>query len=165
MDNNFPPGRPFNGRFYHSSPNEILKNVRRRHLDKTNSSAKLVSGIFFLAGLAVLVYIGVSLGKEIYRKRQIQKEIDGLQAQIDKMGQENGDMGNLISYLSSTDFQEKEAREKLNLQKSDEKMIVLQKEVAPQASQPENDANNPPAPAEDTSPNWQKWWNHFFGNK
>jgi len=121
--------------------------------------------MFFLAGLAVLVLIGISLGKEVYRKRQIQKEIDGLQSQISQMGQQNGDMENLISYLSSTDFQEKEAREKLNLQKGDEKMIVLRKDVVPADSQPQVNAAAPQAPPEDNSPNWQKWWKYFFAAK
>ena len=121
--------------------------------------------MFFLAGLAVLVLIGISLGKEVYRKRQIQKEIEGLQSQISQMGQQNGDMENLISYLSSTDFQEKQAREKLNLQKSDEKMIVLRKDVVQPDSQPQNTAVNPQAPPEDNSPNWQKWWKYFFAAK
>ena len=121
--------------------------------------------MFFLAGLAVLVLIGISLGKEVYRKRQIQKEIEGLQSQISQMGQQNGDMENLISYLSSTDFQEKQAREKLNLQKSDEKMIVLRKDVVQPDSQPQDTAVNPQAPPEDNSPNWQKWWKYFFAAK
>jgi len=139
--------------------------VKRKNREKTNTSAKIFSGMFFLAGLAVLVLIGISLGKEVYRKRQIQKEIEGLQSQISQMGQQNGDMENLISYLSSTDFQEKQAREKLNLQKSDEKMIVLRKDVVQPDSQPQNTPINPQAPPEDNSPNWQKWWKYFFAAK
>lgn len=137
--------------------------MKKRNREKTNLSAKIFSGIFFLAGLSILIYIGISLGKEAYRKRQIQKEIDGLQAQIGQLKQENSDMENLTSYLSSTDFQEKEAREKLNLQKSDEKMIVLRKDAPEPNSQPNTAANNPQAPPEDNSPNWQKWWKYFFG--
>lgn len=130
-----------------------------------NLSARIFSGIFFLAGLTVLVLIGISLGKEAYRKRQIQKEIDGLQAQISQMGQENSNMENLIGYLSSTDFQEKEAREKLNLQKGDEKMIVLRKDpLQGTSNQPDKVENTATAP-EDTSPNWQKWWRIFFATK
>ncbi|HUD08997.1 MAG TPA: septum formation initiator family protein [Candidatus Saccharimonadales bacterium] len=139
--------------------------MKRKNREKTNTSAKIFSGMFFLAGLAVLVLIGISLGKEVYRKRQIQKEIEGLQSQISQMGQQNGDMENLISYLSSTDFQEKQAREKLNLQKSDEKMIVLRKDVVQPDSQPQNTPINPQAPPEDNSPNWQKWWKYFFAAK
>lgn len=139
--------------------------MAKRNRDKTKFSTRIFSGFFFFVGLVVLVLIGISLGKEFYRKRQIQKEIEGLQAQIDQMDQKNSDMENLISYLSSTDFQEKQAREKLDLQKSDEKMIVLRKDVAQPDSQPENSGNSPQAPPEDNSPNWQKWWRFFFGAK
>lgn len=130
-----------------------------------NLSARIFSGIFFLVGLTVLVLIGISLGKETYRKRQIQKEIEGLQTQINQMGQENSNMENLIGYLSSTDFQEKEAREKLNLQKDDEKMIVLRKDAVPQqATSPDNSGKTDTMP-EDNSPNWQKWWKFFFASR
>jgi cell division protein FtsB len=130
--------------------------------DKTKLSAKIFSGIFFLAGFAILVWIGIKLGKEAYRKRQIQKEIEGLQTQIQQLGQENSNMEGMIGYLSSTDFQEKEAREKLNLQKNDEKMIVLRRDVVqPESQSPDSDKDQQ-APKEDNSPNWQKWWNHFF---
>jgi cell division protein FtsB len=139
--------------------------VKRKNREKMNLSARIFSGIFFLAGLAVLILVGVSLGKEAYRKRQIQKEIDGLQTQISQMDQENSNMENLIGYLSSTDFQEKEAREKLNLQKDDEKMIVLRKDPLQEASNQPEKTENTAATPEDRTPNWQKWWRSFFATK
>ena len=60
----------------------------KRKKEGASASTKIFSGIFFLAGLAVLVYIGVSLGKEAYRKRQVQKEIENLQSEIAKVSQE-----------------------------------------------------------------------------
>jgi len=160
LDYYFPPRRTLDGRFYNCSANA----VKRKNREKTNLSARIFSGIFFLAGLIVLILIGISLGKEAYRKRQIQKEIDGLQTQISQMSQENSDMENLIGYLSSTDFQEKEAREKLNLQKDDEKMIVLRKDAVQPDNREEKTENAVAAP-EDTAPNWQKWWKIFFATK
>jgi cell division protein FtsB len=136
--------------------------MKRDRQNKERTSAKIFSGIFFLAGLLILILIGISLGKETYRKRQIQKEIEGLEEQINQLGQENNDMNNLISYLQSNDFTEKEAREKLNLQKNDEKMIILQKEIVPQGSSEASGADSTPTPVMDGSPNWQKWWKHFF---
>jgi len=111
-----------------------------------------------------MILIGISLGKETYKKHQIQKEIEGLQSDIQKLNQENGDLNNLISYLSTTDFREKEAREKLNLQKEDEKMIVLRKELEAQKKEPA--ANDAPteSPGENNRPNWQKWLGYFFSN-
>jgi cell division protein FtsB len=137
--------------------------MKKNNRGKTRLSARIFSGIFFLTGLAILILIGISLGKEAYRRRQIQKEIEGLETQINQLGQENNKMQNLIGYLSSTEFQVKEAREKLNLQKSDEKMIVLQKDIAPSDNRNEDDPDNLQVSPEDKSPNWKKWWEHFFG--
>ena len=135
---------------------------RRKNLGQNRKGVSFFSGLFFLAGLAALVMIGVSLGKETYRKRQIQKEIENLQTEIQKVNQENSDLDNLISYLSSQEFQEKEAREKLNLQKVDEKMIILRKDAGSQKDEKMNgDAMNI-AISEDKTPNWKKWLEFFF---
>jgi len=165
LGSDHPPRCFVDDRFHYCPDAKFLKQkVAKRNSQNSNLSARIFSGIFFLAGLTVLVLIGISLGKEAYRKRQIQKEIDGLQIQISQMSQENSDMENLIGYLSSTDFQEKEAREKLNLQKGDEKMIVLRKDAVQPNNQPEKAESAVVAP-EDTSPNWQKWWRKFFAAK
>ncbi|MFA5925423.1 MAG: septum formation initiator family protein [Parcubacteria group bacterium] len=135
--------------------------MARGNNDKTKASNKIISGLFFVAGLAVLVSIGISLGKETYKKRQVQKEIEGLQTQVKKLNQENGELNNLIAYFSTQEFQEKEAREKLNLQKENEQMVVLRKESENTDQKPatENDLSSP---KDDTSPNWQKWLKFFF---
>ena len=111
-----------------------------------------------------MILIGISLGKETYKKHQIQKEIEGLQSDIQKLNQENGDLNNLISYLSTTDFREKEAREKLNLQKEDEKMIVLRKELEAQKKEPAANDEPTESPGENNRPNLQKWLGYFFSN-
>jgi hypothetical protein len=110
----------------------------------------------------ILVLIGISLGKETYRKRQIRKEIEGLQSQIENMNQQNEDTEKMIGYLSSNEFTEKEAREKLNLQKNDEKMIVLRKDIFQPQDQESNVSSAVPSNPENNSPNWKKWWNQFF---
>jgi cell division protein FtsL len=138
--------------------------VNRRHSEKTKASGKIISGLFFMAGLTVLVLIGISLGKETYRKRQVQKEIEGLQDQVRQLNQENSELNNLIAYFSTQEFQEKEAREKLNLQKDNEQMVVLRKELSTKKENQAGETQNS-VPEEDTSPNWQKWLKHFFDQK
>ncbi len=135
---------------------------RRNKQDEKKTGITFFSSLFFLAGLGVLVLIGISLGRETYRKRQIQKEIEGLQSEIQKMNQENGDLSNLISYLSTQEFQEKEAREKLNLQKEDEKLIILKKEAESAKARQETQAPGDAAFSDQSTPNWKKWLAHFF---
>jgi cell division protein FtsB len=136
--------------------------MTKKRQEGAKPATKIFSAIFFLAGLAVLALVGISLGKETYRKKQIQKEIEGLQTEIQKMNQENSELSNLISYFSSREFQEKEAREKLNLQKEDEKMIVLRKEIEAQKVEESSAPEQNDQAATDQSPNWQKWLRFFF---
>ncbi|OGI26656.1 MAG: hypothetical protein A2359_00885 [Candidatus Moranbacteria bacterium RIFOXYB1_FULL_43_19] len=138
---------------------------KRKNTGQSKKSVRFFSGLFFVAGLGILVMIGISLGKETYRKNQIQKEIETLQAEIDKVGQENSDLANLISYLSSQEFQEKEAREKLNLQKEDEKMVVLRKDAASQNFQEPDEKGEITKESEERVPNWRKWLDLFFSKK
>jgi cell division protein FtsL len=138
---------------------------KRKNISQNKKSIRFFSGLFFLAGLVILVMIGISLGKETYRKRQIQKEIETLQTEINKVDQENSDLANLISYLSSQEFQEKEAREKLNLQKEDEKMVVLRKDAASQNSRQISEEKENTKDLEDKTPNWKKWLALFFSKK
>ncbi len=135
--------------------------MARRQKEKAKTRNKLISGLFFVAGLVILVSIGISLGKEAYRKRQVQKEIEDLQSQIKQLGQENGDLNNLIAYFSTPQFQEKEAREKLNLQKDSEQMIILHKDLAAK-SQAQDPQVQLPTAQDDNSPNWRRWLNFFF---
>ena len=118
-----------------------------------------------LGAVGIIVWIGISLGREAYRKKQVQGEIDSLQSEIGKVNQQNSDLKNLVSYLNTPAFQEKEARDKLNLQKQDEKMIVLQKDaqaantVTPAGNNAQNSTNN------ENLPNWKKWLQYFFEAK
>jgi len=139
--------------------------MTKRKKEKAGTAVKLFSGLFFLAGLAVLVFIGISLGKETYRKRQIQNEIENLQTQIASLNRENGELNDLVSYLSTQEFQEKEAREKLNLQKSDEQMVILKKDLEQKQVEAAKNSGAQNLPAEDHSPNWQKWWKFFFAGQ
>jgi cell division protein FtsB len=138
--------------------------VKRRKSER-KTGVRIFSGLFFLAGLTVIVLIGISLGKETYRKRQIQKEIESLQTEIQTLNQENSEINNLISYFSTKEFEEKEAREKLNLQKEDERMIILRKELEAQKNEKKNEDIPIQVPEEDKSPNWQKWLKYFFSER
>jgi len=134
-------------------------------VEKTSRLSKIGSAIFFLAGVATLALIGVAYGKKIYRDRQIQKEIAKLQQEIEQLNQENSRLNNLVNYFSSQDFKEKEAREKLNLQKEDEKVVIFKKESMYHGEEVQDKKESQPLTdeAEDKVPNWKKWWQYFFG--
>ena len=121
--------------------------------------------IIFLVGVIALIYVSISLSREFQKKQQIQEEIRKLQEEAQKISQENSAIQEKIAYLESSDYQEKEAKEKLNLQKPDEKVVVVRPSLSEENraafSQTEQTM---PLPETPKIPNPKKWWNYFFGN-
>lgn len=108
-----------------------------------------------------------SLGKETYRKYQIKKEIATLQSEANRIVQENQTIQERIEYLESRDYQEKEAKDKLNLKGPGEEVVVVKPEVLTSEKTVEmNVAENLQSETTEKSiPNPIKWWRLFFGKK
>ena len=118
----------------------------------------LASELFIVAGLAVIIFLGVAAGKETYRKYQIQKEINSLQREADKINEKNQELGRLIDYFQTDAYKELEARKEFGLQKEGEKVVIIKRS-------PENyigkTSNFGSGDNEDVS-NARKWWRYFF---
>ncbi len=119
--------------------------------------------IGLVAGTVVLVLIIISIAKEIYQKNQIQKQIDELQQEAEKINKNNSSLQDKIAYLGSQDYQEKEAKDTLDLQSPGENVVVVQPSAAKESldNNPEAVPNIPAPQAAETS-NPVKWWNYFF---
>ena len=105
-----------------------------------------------------IIVFGVSLTQSVIRKVEVQQQIDELEQEIAILEQQNGELDELMSYLGSSQFQDKEARKKLGLQESGEQVVVIQQEdsvLTTVVSPPE-----PEAAPEPTNP--QKWRAYFF---
>lgn len=124
--------------------------------------SKIVSTL----GVVVLLAVSVSLGKEVYRKYQIQKEINAMQEEIKKLEGDNTDLNKMIEYFKSDAFLESEARKKLNLQKPEEKVVIFTDKVEKQTVTTEtNTTSQFSSSSEEVVPtNQQRWWKYFFEN-
>jgi cell division protein FtsB len=118
---------------------------------------------FFALGLLFLIaFISFALFEETYKKKQVSEEIRKLEEEAKKFEKENSQIKEKIAYLESRDFQEKEARDKLNLQGEGENLVVVK--INPQKNKAEEElAKN----SEETrnyrqKPNWEKWRDYFF---
>lgn len=60
-----------------------------------------------------------------YKKYLLNKEIKDLGGRIEKLGRENGELGQEIEYQKTPEFLEKELRRKLNLKKEGENVIIV----------------------------------------
>lgn len=116
--------------------------------------------IFFIAGIILAAVISTRAFREAYRSRMIQKEVDDLKAQAQHIQSENDALRQRIAYFQTPEFQEKVAKEKLNLQKPEENVVV----VKPGLILTENEENKAEEKVEIATqiPNQIKWWNFFF---
>jgi len=101
---------------------------------------KILSSKIFLLFIGLcFIYLGISTVKETYKRYE------------------------LIDYFNQDSFLEKQARIKLNLKKSGEKVMVVPekpKEKKQEAIRVFDKKEQQIAP----EPNWKEWWNYFFNN-
>jgi len=123
--------------------------------------------LLIIIGIGAIVMISLALTQETYRRYQIQKEIDDLKTQAEKKERDNEQLKGVIEYFKTDDFQEKEAKEKLSVQKEGEKVLLVK------GDQPGGNANNnsdqagaaPGGPEpKDNRTNLRKWWDYFFAS-
>lgn len=116
-----------------------------------------LKGIFLL--IAILAcFFAVSFVKETYRNYKIAKEIKNLKEDIELLQSANIELANLINYLKTDNFVEKEARLKFGLQKPGEKAFIIEKNSGQTAGIIGNEK------AEKEISNFQKWEEYFFGS-
>jgi len=112
-------------------------------------------------GVISFVFVALVMSKERYKKKQVDEEIDKLKKEAMQIEKENNDLQAKLAYLESRDYQEKEAKDKLNLQSPDENVVVVKPNVAGEEDtrEPEKDKN---AEVLVRKSNLEKWWNYFF---
>jgi len=116
--------------------------------------------VFFIAGIILAVFISVNAVREAYRSRTIEKEVESLKQEAQRVSAENDAMLERIAYFETPEFQEKIAKEKLNLQKPDENVVVVKRGIV-QETKVDGAAEEPTQDQQDV-PNYKKWWNFFF---
>jgi len=115
----------------------------------------VISGIVF-------VYMFFATGEALWQNFQINQEIVFLKNEIIQLEQQNIQYKNLIAYLKTESFREKEARRKLGYQKPGETVIAIPKDsflhVDPGTTKTNETLDNKPVLS-----NPQKWWDYVFG--
>ena len=129
--------------------------------DPEKNKNSVLPKLVLIAGFFILAAAAFFLAKEVYKKRQIQNEITKLEQEAAKINRENLEIQDKIAYLQSRDYQEREAKDKLNLQNPGENVVVIKPGVArEQGIKAENE--NLPQPLPPNVSNPQKWWKYFF---
>jgi len=122
---------------------------------------KILSYFSILAIIVAAGYFGKKIYYEYKRDFQIKKEIDAVKAEAEKVSRNNDDLREKITFFESPEFQEWEAKKKLNFQLPEESVAVIKPSHSSQAVDASEPAEAAAEPAENI-PNWKKWWNYFF---
>lgn len=91
-------------------------------------------------------------GKELKKRYEITREINELQEQIKSLERTNKDSAELVKYLKTIEYQERQARSLLGLQKQGEFAVNL----------PFQEVENATTETTKQESNFRKWWNYFF---
>ncbi|MFA6271994.1 MAG: septum formation initiator family protein [Patescibacteria group bacterium] len=121
----------------------------------------LPSRLFLIIGVTVLVFFSVSLGKEVIRRYEVNKDIQALEREVAEMEKQNAELTDLIQYLNTNSFKEKEARTKLGMAKAGEKVVVIPDVKVEDENTTESEAVGAPDNVEELS-NPERWFAYFF---
>lgn len=122
--------------------------------------------VIFLLLLA-FIWLSLVLVKAVYKKYQLDQEISSLKSEIEKTDKKNQELNQLLDYFNSQAFLEKEAKDKLNLKKEGENVVLVQDAVGEQSETSVEDVNGvSEKTAQPTAlvkkNNLVKWWEFFF---
>ena len=120
--------------------------------------------ILALTGLIIIILISFPLAKNISQRYRVSQEIKNLEQEIADMEDSNVNLKKFISYLTSDQFVEKEARLNFGLKKPGEEAAVIKTEKQGETTAGaifnvgSSGGNQPVGPIS----NPKKWWEYFF---
>lgn len=122
-----------------------------------NNIRKTICQFRLLAFLALIlgIWLVVALSRDLWQLLNKKDRIEKMIVKKENLLTENQGLKEKLNYVESEEFVEKEAREKLNMAKEGETIVVLPEKITvadPRTSRP----------AAENLPNWQQWLNLFF---
>ncbi len=125
--------------------------------------------LFFL--LIALIWVAIICIKTSYQKYQMAENINNMKANSAKLQEEMQKLDLTKAMLNNPAFLEKEAKQRLNLKKEGEEVVILPKADQTQtqasleniASSTVIDEKGQTTEVKEDS-NFEKWWKYFFNN-
>lgn len=106
-----------------------------------------------------IIYASLALARITWQNYKIDQKIIALNEELEKLSEENFELKNKIAYYKTNSYRERLAREKLNLQKPGEIVIVITPSSPPSSEKKPVSKNT----EGDKRSNYQKWRDYFFG--
>lgn len=121
---------------------------------------KLFNSRLFLFGLIIiLIVVGTAIFRERNDYAKNAENIAVLENEISALEKESADLDKLVAYLRSNEFVEEEAREKLNMKKVGEEVVMVPGKK--QSDELAGEANKNMG----VRKNWQLWLDYLTGKE
>ena len=143
---------------------EIVRAQNKRNgCDTGTRGKKVFLSLIVLILIVIFVFVVLRMSHQAKKQNGINEEISKFQLQINRLEGENQDLNELIGYLKTDDFKEKEAKDKLNLITEGEQMVLvkegfLEEEGISKATEKETELVV-------HRENYYYWWHYFFSIK
>ena len=111
--------------------------------------------VVLIAAVGLIIY---SIFKERNQQMVLNENIRSLEEEIASLSGRNLELSQMVKYFKSEEYVEYEAREKLNMLKSGEKVVIVPAEL-------QNQRQVAGVKEEKTRKNWEKWIDYFFALK
>lgn len=118
--------------------------------------------VVVIAGGLTVVFT-VAIVREVIRTQQVRNQVQRLRDQVTAEADRYTKLEELIAYLGSQTFQEREARLKLGLRKPGERVIVVPPGTVPGTNAATNGIVNDGTIGVANETNAQRWWRYLFG--
>lgn len=117
--------------------------------------------LVIVANIIILLFVGVSAGRETYRQWQVDQEIAGLKDHVAGLEGKKMQLLSTIQQMNAAETLDKEARLRLDLKKPGERVVVLRGlgiGMDPSIS----DGSTADRPSSKPTSNVKKWFDYFF---
>jgi cell division protein FtsB len=112
--------------------------------------------------VVVVVFMGVSVTREVLRRLEIRYEIQTLEDDVARLEKRNTDIRDAIALLNTSALQDKEARTKLGVQLPGEKVVLFpEQNASTEITLPDSDTIRY-IPIRDYQSNPEKWFFYFW---
>ena len=121
------------------------------------------SRIFLFALLLIFIWFGIKAVRMVSQKQELEKEISNLKSEIEKLDKSSREFSQLMDYLKDPNYLEKEAKEKLNLKKQGENVVLVPEvNITGAAADPLASQIKSETVSVEPESNPVKWWKFFF---
>lgn len=117
--------------------------------------------IVLIAGVLTIIFL-IAIVRELLQGHQVRTQVRRLRDDVAAEQQRQLDLQNLLTYLQSPTFQERQARLELGLKKNGERVLVVPPATTDGSTATKTAPSSGSSHQEVSDTNPQRWWQYFL---